>query len=303
MKILSCLTKYEELVPLLKAGADEVYFAVRWLNNYSNNGVINDFSEFKMIVKKLNKLKVKYHLAINSFDPPNISKDYKILEETIKFGIDSVIVSDIGFADYMLKNFKNLKIHLSSLLNISNTESLKFILDFLDKERIARLILPNHLSAYEASQIIKFCKENRIETEIFFFRNFGCVFINGFCYFHGNRYFPNDYTQDGRFCRFGKKNFKISVKNKVLEREFLNKIIKRFNYGLTPRVLNAAGFFEYCFQGVDFVKYGTRSDDTQTKIKNITFIKKCLLVISNLINKYDKDKARLMFLSYLEKMR
>lgn len=304
MKILSCITDVFEIPYVVKAGADEIYFAVSWINSYSNGGVLKDFKELKKAISISKKLKINYHLAINDFRFSETNDSYKILKKTLSYGINSVIVSNIALSNYLSRNFENIKIHISSLVSAMNIETLEFLYNISEK-KISRLIFPNHISAFEAKPLIDWCKSKNIETEVFFFRNFGCTFLNGFCYLHGNRYFNFDFSREGSICKFGKNNFIAEVFCKDLsnsDTKIRSRIVERLNYGTTPRILTAASFLYYYNFGVDFVKYGSRTDDTKNKIQNIIFIKSTLNMISDLISKYGFNRAKEIFLEKIKKI-
>ncbi len=303
MKILSCVTDPIEIPYVVKAGADEVYFGVEWLYNYSNGGSFKSFDQLKKAVDICYRLKINFHLAVNAFETPCKEDDLKKLEKTIKMGVRSVIITDIGFGKYLKKTFPQISIHISSLVYVMNIECLEFIKKELG-ENFKRLIFPNQISYFEAHPLIGWCKKNNIETEVFFFRHFGCAYLNGYCYLHGDRYFDIDPTEEGGICKFGCGGFKAEItscerkETKIINR-IIDRINDRLNYGNIPRILNASSFFDYFVNGVQFVKYGSRTDPTAVKIKKIAFIKKTLRDIETLLSSYKADEAKKRFVKLM----
>ncbi|MGC9070597.1 MAG: peptidase U32 family protein [Elusimicrobiales bacterium] len=301
MKILSCVTDPLEIPYIIKAGADEIYFGVSWLRNYIDTASFRNFEQLKKAIEICNKLNVNFHLAVNSFTTPYTESDIKNLKKTIKAGVRSVIVSDIGFGRYIKEEFPDISIHISSVVYVMNTACAEFIRKVLGK-KFKRLILPNQLSAFEGKPIIEWCKKNEIKTEIFFFRYFGCPYLNGYCYLHGDRYLKMDISRDGSMCRFGHGGFEAKVialgkENKKL----LHRINDRLNHGNIPRILNASSFFDYFVNGVDFAKYGSRTDPTAVKIKNVSSIRKTIRNIEMLLSLYKTDEAKERFIAQYQR--
>lgn len=301
MKILSCITDPIEIPYVIKAGADEVYFAVSWLPNYANSGSFKSFEQLKKAVRLCSKLKINFHLAVNDFRTPFFSQDIKSLKKTISNGVKSVIISDIGFGRYISDEFGDIEIHVSSLVNVMNLSTVEFIRKELGKN-FKRLIFPNQLSASESESVFKWCCSKKIDTEVFFFRHFGCAYLNGYCYLHGDRYFDSDISSDGMMCRFGCGGFKADIKPCGIKKEkILSRIDRRLNCGEIPRILNASSFFDYYIMGVNFVKYGSRNDSIRIKIEKVSFIRKMLNLINELISRYPIDEAKEKFVLAVSK--
>lgn len=302
MKILSCITDPVEIPYIIKVGADEVYFAVSWLANYANSGSLKDFNHLKQAIRISRKNSINYHLAINDFRSPQEKEEYELLKKTFGYGINSVIVTDIGFANYLANNFRNIEIHISSLFSVVNVKTLDFLYKHI-KKSFKRLIIPNHLSAYDSKPLIEWCKNKKINTEVFFFRHFGCTYLNGYCYLHGDRYLEGDFSKEGSICKFGCGGFKCKViPMGNFNREVVLRLNERLNYGKIPRILNASSFFDYYVYGVDYVKYGSRTDSTKIKLEKVSFIKNTLMRLEQFINKYSLDEAKERFINMFSKI-
>lgn len=301
MKILSCITDPVEIPYVIRAGACEVYFAVSWLANYANSGALKDFEQLKKAINICKRYSIKFHLAVNDFRVPQEEDEYKILERTLGYGINSVIVADVGLGRYIANNFPHVEIHISSLLSVMNIKTLEFLSKNL--KGFKRLIIPNHLSAYDAKPLMEWCKDKDIITEVFFFRHFGCTYLNGYCYLHGDRYLEGDFSREGSICRFGCGGFKARITSLgTPNKKVISRIDERLNYGKIPRILNASSFFDYYVYGVDFVKYGTRTDPTKVKLEKISFIKNILIKLEQLISRYGLDEAKKMFIEMVSRL-
>lgn len=300
MKLLSCITSLNEIIPIKKAGADEVYFAYEKVYNYGNSKSLKNLSEVKKAVNISHNAGMKAFLAANDimFDTQN-RKAIKEIKSIVSMGIDGIIVSSIG----LLLKLKNLDIkvpiHLSSLNPVFNVETAKIFYKF----NISRIILPNQISAYESKDIISFCREKKIETEVFYFRYFGCPYINGYCYLHGDRYFDLT-SEEACLCKIDgrRNNVKVKVfksgKNESIVAKIRKRVRERFSKGGPPRIMTAAEFFDFYRLGVTHVKYGTRTDDTRTKIINVYNIKKAIDYMRSVSSMYDYDEAKKRFVKY-----
>ncbi len=300
MKLLSCITSLSEIIPIKKAGADEVYFAYEKVYNYGNSKSLKNLSEVKKAVDISHKVGMKAFLAANDimFDTQN-HKAIKEIKSVVSMGIDGIIVSSVG----LLLKLKNLNIkvpiHLSSLNPVFNVETARIFSNF----NISRIILPNQISAYESKDILNFCRENRIETEVFYFRYFGCPYINGYCYLHGDRYFELT-SEEACLCKIGGRRDNVDVKifNRGNSDSRVAKIRKRvrerFSKGGPPRIMTAAEFFDFYRLGATHVKYGTRTDDTRTKIVNVYNIKKAIDYMAKVSSMCDYEEAKEKFVKY-----
>ena len=116
---------YESLRAAIQGGADSVYFGIEQLNmraRSSANFTIDDLPKVIQIAKE-NGLET--YLTINTviYDH-ELLQMRKIIDLAKKHGVSAVIVSDQSVLDYALK--AGVEVHLSTQLNISNIESLKF---------------------------------------------------------------------------------------------------------------------------------------------------------------------------------
>lgn len=296
MKILSCITSLKELELLKIAGADELYFGLNHniIPNYSEYGNIRTLKEAKEIIEKAHSLNLRVYLAVNgtNFYPANYDKIIENINKIIDYGIDGLIVSSLGILNKLEKT--KIPIHISSTNPVFNTEYLKFL---TENFKISRVILTNQLSANESKGIINYCKKHHIETEVFFYKFFGCPYINGFCYLHEGSFLKFQNVKEGQQCNLTPNLYKIKpYKVNHMETRIINQIKSRMSCSNFPRVLNPASFFDFHLMGVEVTKYGSRTDQTPEKIKKVKFIKYTLKYLQQLIKKFkNKEKAKKIF--------
>ncbi|OGR39083.1 MAG: hypothetical protein A2X29_10260 [Elusimicrobia bacterium GWA2_64_40] len=309
MRLLSCITDKRELPVFRKLGVDEVYFAVNDIPNYASAGAIGTAAGAREIVRAAHALRLKVFLAANGRETKPEGFEKEALVRKIKLvasaGVDALIVSSPGLFFTLREEKLGVPLHLSSVQPCFNTGTAKF---FVENFGVSRIILPNQLAAREADGILKYCKSAGVETEIFFYKFFGCPYINGACYLHRPRYYTAVGAQpEGGMCRMGSCGSLARVSPELVFRREAAAIARtaarlsvRLSRGGAPRLLNAAAFFDYCLAGVDCVKYGTRTDDTPTKAANLKRIRTAMDVFGKLAGRFSPAEARRRFVEAAE---
>lgn len=304
MRLLSCITDKRELPVFRKLGVNEVYFAVDDIPNYASVGAIGTAAGAREIVRAAHALRLKVFLAANGREakPEGFAKEtlVKRLKLVAAAGVDALIVSSPGLFYTLREEKLGVPLHLSSVQPCFNTGTAKF---FVENFGVSRVILPNQLAAREAGGILKYCKGAGVETEIFFYKSFGCPYINGACYLHRPRYYTAVGAQpEGGMCRMGSGGSLARVSPALVFKRDAGAIARtaarlslRLSRGGAPRLLNAAAFFDYCLAGVDCIKYGTRTDDTAAKVANLKRIKTALELFEKLAGRYSPAEARRRF--------
>ena len=151
-EIMAPVGSRESLAAAFQAGADSVYFGIGALNMRSksaNEFTINDLKEIAELCKSHG---VKSYLTVNTviYDE-DISLMREIIDAAAESGISAVIASDAAVMMYCRE--RGMEVHLSTQLNISNKEALKFYAQFADVVVLAReLNLRQVKKIYEAIQ-------------------------------------------------------------------------------------------------------------------------------------------------------
>jgi putative protease len=137
IEIMAPVGSYESLRAAIQAGAGSVYFGVEQLNmraRSSNNFTLDDLSKIASIASENN---VKSYLTVNTVIFDN---ELQKLEEVIitakTANISAIIASDM--AAIMLARKHNVEVHISTQLNVTNIEALKFYAQFADVVVLAR---------------------------------------------------------------------------------------------------------------------------------------------------------------------
>ena len=140
---------WESLSAAINAGADSVYFGIEKLNmrsRSSNNFTTEDLHKIVALCKSHN---VKTYLTINTII---YGEDLPLMREIVdnakEAGVSAIIASDVAVMQYAVS--KGVKVHLSTQLNISNVEALKFYAQFAEV-----VVLARELNMTQVSEIYK----------------------------------------------------------------------------------------------------------------------------------------------------
>lgn len=127
----------ESLVAAIQAGADSVYFGIGQLNMRSHSANHFTIDDLREIAATCNEKGIKTYLTVNTViygdDFPVM---HQIVDAAREAGITAVIASDVAVMTYC--NAVGVEVHLSTQLNISNIEALKFYAQFADVVVLAR---------------------------------------------------------------------------------------------------------------------------------------------------------------------
>ena len=136
-EIMAPVGSYDSLAAAIQGGADSIYFGIEGLNmraRSSNNFTIDDLHE---IARICNEHGIKSYLTVNTviYDE-DITLLHQIVDAAKEAGISAIIASDVAAMTYAREI--GVEVHLSTQLNISNTEALRFYARFADVVVLAR---------------------------------------------------------------------------------------------------------------------------------------------------------------------
>ena len=182
-EIMAPVGSYESLRAAIQGGANSVYFGIEGLNmrsRSSNNFTVDDLHE---IVKIAQEYRVKTYLTVNTvlYDR-DLNLMRKIITAAKQANISAIIASDVSAISFAREI--DVEIHLSTQLNISNIEALKFYAQFADVVVLAReLDLDQVAQIYREIQLqqIKGPKGELIQIEMFSHGAL-CMAVSGKCY-------------------------------------------------------------------------------------------------------------------------
>ncbi len=182
-EIMAPVGSYESLRAAIQGGANSIYFGIEGLNmrsKSSNNFTIDDLHEIVKIAKQHN---VKTYLTVNTvlYDQ-DLNLMRKIILAAKEAQISAVIASDVSAISFAREI--DVEVHLSTQLNISNIEALKFYAQFADVVVLAReLDMDQVAQIYHQIQLQKIKGPNGqlIQIEMFCHGAL-CMAVSGKCY-------------------------------------------------------------------------------------------------------------------------
>lgn len=182
-EIMAPVGSHESLAAAIQAGADSVYFGVGQLNMRShsaNHFTLDDLHDIVAICQEHN---MKTYLTVNTIIYDNdLDTMRQIIDAARTTGVSAVIASDVAVMAYCRQ--VGVEVHLSTQLNISNVEALKFYAQFADVSVLAReLTMPQvkHIHEQIEAQHIVGPNGDPIRIEMFCHGAL-CMAVSGKCY-------------------------------------------------------------------------------------------------------------------------
>lgn len=182
-EIMAPAGSYESLTAAIQGGADSIYFGIEGLNmraKSSNNFTIADLHNIARICRENN---LKSYLTVNTIIYNNdMTLMRKIVDAAREANLSAIIAADV--AVLMYARSIGVEVHLSTQLNITNTESLKFYAQFADVVVLARELTLEQVAAIHrdiVEQQIKGPSGELIRIEMFAHGAL-CMAVSGKCY-------------------------------------------------------------------------------------------------------------------------
>ena len=136
-EIMAPVGSRDSLAAALKAGAGSVYFGVEQLNMRSHSANHFTLDDLRDIAAQCRAAGVKSYLTVNTIIyGEDIPLMHQIVDAARDAGITAVIASDVAVMTYCRQ--QGVEVHLSTQLNISNIEALRFYAQFADVVVLAR---------------------------------------------------------------------------------------------------------------------------------------------------------------------
>ena len=182
-EIMAPVGSRDSLAAALKAGAGSVYFGVEQLNMRSHSANHFTIDDLREIATTCREHGVKSYLTVNTIIyGEDMELMHQIVDAAKEAAISAVIASDVAVMTYCRQ--VGVEVHLSTQLNISNVEALKFYAQFADV-----VVLARELTLDQVSEIYRQIKESHIcgpsgqQVRIEMFCHGAlCMAISGKCY-------------------------------------------------------------------------------------------------------------------------
>ena len=224
IEIMAPVGCWESLAAAIDAGATSVYFGIEYLNMRSRSSANFTTQDLHTIVERCQAVGVKTYLTLNTvMYPEDLSLMREIVDHAKAAGVSAIIASDIAALQYAFAS--GVEVHLSTQLNIANTEALKFYAQYADVVVLAReLNMDQVASIYHdiVEQDIRGPKGELIRIEMFCHGAL-CMAVSGKCYLSINNLGAS--ANRGACMQICRRGYVVKDKESDLELEVDNQYI------------------------------------------------------------------------------
>lgn len=236
-EIMAPVGSRESLAAALKAGADSIYFGVEQLNMRAHSASKFTIDDLHDIARQCDEQGVKSYLTINTIIyGEEIETMQRICRAAKEARISAVIAADPSVLLYCKEIGQ--EVHLSTQLNISNYESLKFYAPYADVAVLAR-----ELNMTQVREIYDRIEEDdlrgpsgeRIRIEMFCHGAL-CMAVSGKCYL--------SLDNNGRSANRGECMQQCRRSYTVKERETGTELDIDNKYIMSPKDLKTIAFVD-----------------------------------------------------------
>jgi len=182
-EIMAPVGSRESLAAAIQAGANSIYFGIGQLNMRSHSANKFTIDDLREIALTCSEHGIKTYLTVNTIIyGEDMMAMRQIIDAAKEAEITAVIASDVAVMSYC--NKLGVEVHLSTQLNISNIEALRFYAQFADVVVLAReLNMDQVAEIYRQIVDENICgpKGEQIRIEMFCHGAL-CMAISGKCY-------------------------------------------------------------------------------------------------------------------------
>ena len=175
VELLSPVGDFECLKAAVQNGANSVYCGA---DIFSARAFATNFDDeaLEKVIEYAKTRGVKTNLTLNTLIKNNeLESALNLAKKAYKFGIDAIIVQDLGLAMKLIKTFPDLPIHASTQMTVHNLNGALKLQDLGFK----RIVLSRELSVNDIDFI---CKNTDVEIETFIHGAL-CISYSGQCLF------------------------------------------------------------------------------------------------------------------------
>ncbi len=241
IEIMAPAGSWESLAAAIQAGANSVYFGIEKLNMRSKSSSNFTTQDLRKIVAICKENNIKSYLTVNTILYDNdISLMREIIDTAKEVEVSAIIASDV--AAMMYANSIGVEVHLSTQLNISNAESLKFYAQFADVVVLTRELNMNQVAEIYQSILkenIRGKNGNLIRIEMFCHGAL-CMAVSGKCYLSLHE--KNLSANRGACNQICRRAYVVKDKDSEIELEIDNEYI------MSPKDLKTIHFMDVMLQ-------------------------------------------------------
>ena len=275
----------ESLVAAIQAGADSVYFGIGQLNMRSHSANQFTIDDLRDIAATCKEHGMKSYLTVNTvIYGEDLGTMHTIIDAAKEAQVTAVIASDVAVMMYCRQ--VGVEVHLSTQLNISNIDALKFYAQFADVAVLARELNMEQVADIHrqiAQQRILGPNGELVRIEMFCHGAL-CMAVSGKCYLSIDNEAHSANRGDCRqLCR---RSYIVTDKETGTELEIDNQYI------MSPKDLKTLRFIDKMMDaGVRVFKIEGRARGPEYVYKVVTCYKEAIQsVLDGTFTEEKKDK-------------
>jgi putative protease len=237
IEILAPAGSRESLTAAIQGKADAVYFGIEQLNMRAASSHNFTSEDLKSITSICRENGLRSYLTVNVVVYDNeIGQMRELIDAAAQYGVTAIIASDQSVINYAFS--KGMEVHLSTQLNITNIETLKFYSQWADVVVLARELDLNQVN-YIANEIdrqdIRGPRGELMKIEMFAHGAL-CMAISGKCYLSLHEY--NKSANRGECYQICRRSYVVTDKETGYELGIDNEFI------MSPKDLCTIGFID-----------------------------------------------------------
>lgn len=273
LEIMAPVGSRESLAAALKAGADSIYFGVEQLNMRAHSASRFTIADLKDIAAQCAEAGVKTYLTVNTIiygEELPLMRD--ICDAAHAAGISAIIASDVAVLTYCRSIGQ--EVHLSTQLNISNVEALRFYAQFADVVVLARELNLEQVAAIHRAIVEEnICGPSgrRVRIEMFCHGAL-CMAVSGKCYLSLDNLGHS--ANRGECMQVCRRAYTVTDRETGAQLDIDNKYI------MSPKDLKTIGFIDQMVKaGVEVFKIEGRARSAEYVLTVVQCYKEALQAV------------------------
>lgn len=237
IELMAPAGSFESLEAAFKGGADAVYFGLGKLNMRARSSFNFTFGDLDRILERTRENQCRAYLTLNTvvYDH-ELGMVRDLIDMAADKGVDAIIASDLSVIDYAVK--RKVDVHISTQLNITNLDAVKFFSRFSDTMVLAReLDLEKVRKIAEGIRLeeIKGPSGKPVRLEMFIHGAL-CMAISGKCYLSLHE--QNHSANRGDCFQVCRRGYTVKDKESDIELDIENQYIMSPKDLMTIHFLN-----------------------------------------------------------------
>jgi putative protease len=293
IELMAPAGNFESMQAALDNGADSIYFGVEQLNMRARATINFTLEDLPEIVKRCEAKNVRTYLTLNTII---YDHDLSIVKTLIKQAKQANVTAVIAMDQAVIAVARehNMEVHISTQINITNIETVKFYALFADTMVLSRelsLRQVKHITEQIEKEQIKGPSGRLVEIEIFGHGAL-CMAVSGKCYMSLHSH--NSSANRGACKQNCRKKYTVIDQETGVEMELENEYI------MSPKDLCTIDFLDQVADaGIKVLKIEGRGRAPEYVAKVIKCYREAIDSIAN--DNYSKEQA-ISWMQELEKV-